>query len=127
MTSKKIVETLDAPAALGPYSQGIEYRGVYYFSGQIGIDPKTNQMRDTFEQQAQQILDNIDGILKSCDLTRKHIIKTTIFLIELEQFATINELYKNYFTPPFPARSCLEVSRLPKDALIEIEVMACSK
>ena len=120
----KIISTTNAPAAVGTYSQGIAYNGVYYFSGQIGLDPQTNQMGTTFEQQARQILDNIDGLLKACQLTRQHILKTTIFLTDLGQFGTINELYQSYFTPPFPARSCVEVSRLPKDALIEIEVIA---
>lgn len=122
--SHKIITTPNAPAAIGIYSQGVEYNGTYYFSGQIGLDPQTGQMRDDLEAQGRQILDNIDGLLEACGLTRRHIIKTTVFLTDLEQFAKVNELYQAYFSSPFPARSCVEVSRLPKDALIEIEAMA---
>ena len=120
----QIISTDLAPKAVGTYSQGVEYNGIYYFSGQIGLNPKDGQMREGFEQQAKQILDNIDGLLQSCHLTRQHILKTTIFLVNLNEFTKINTLYEDYFTPPYPARSCVEVSRLPKEALVEIEVIA---
>ena len=123
-TEHNIITTSQAPQAVGPYCQGVQYNGIYYFSGQIGLDPQTGQMAQGFTPQAQQILHNIDGLLKACQLTRQHILKTTIFLTDIEQFATINQLYQDYFTPPYPARSCLEVSKLPKSALVEIEVIA---
>lgn len=120
----QIIKTDLAPSAVGTYSQGVVYNGIYYFSGQIGLNPKDNQISKDFERQAKQVLSNIDGLLESCGLTRRHILKTTIFLIDLKEFAKVNTLYQEYFTPPYPARSCVEVSRLPKDALIEIEVIA---
>lgn len=122
---KNTIVTDQAPAAIGTYSQGIEHNGVYYFSGQIGLDPATNQLVEGLQQQAQQILRNIDGLLDACGLTRQQILKTTVFLTDLGQFSQVNELYQSYFESPYPARSCVEVSRLPKDAVIEIEVIAC--
>lgn len=121
---KKIIQTEKAPAAVGTYSQGVKHNGIYYFSGQIGLDPATMQMADGFRAQADQIMKNVDGLLESCGLDRTHIIKTTIFVTDLGNFSIVNEVYENYFTAPYPARSCVEVPRLPKDALIEIEVMA---
>ena len=121
---KNIITTDKAPAAVGAYSQGVEYNGIYYFSGQLGLDPKTQQLQEGLLQQGQQILYNIDALLKACNLDRRHILKTTIFLTDLREFSKINELYQDYFEAPFPARSCVEVSRLPKEALIEIEAIA---
>jgi len=122
--SKNIVQTDKAPAAVGTYSQGVEYNGVYYFSGQIGIDPATGNLKEGFQEQMDQILKNIDGLLESCNLTRNHILKTSIFLTDLGQFNLVNEAYIKYFEQPYPARSCVEVPRLPKDSLVEIEVIA---
>ncbi len=122
--TKNIVKTDLAPAAVGTYSQGVEYNGVYYFSGQIGIDPKTSQLVAGFENQVAQIMKNIDGLLESCNLTREHIIKTSIFVTDLANFDQVNQAYINYFTEPYPARSCIEVPALPKGALVEIEVIA---
>ena len=119
-----IVKTSNAPAAIGAYSQGIICEGMYYFSGQIGLDPGSMNMREGFEEELKQILDNIDGLLKSQNLTRKHVIKTTIFLTDLNNFAEVNRAYESFFTKPYPARSCVEVSALPKNATIEIEVIA---
>ena len=121
---KKIVETNLAPKAVGTYSQGVDLGDLVFFSGQIGLDPKTMEMSIGFDAQIQQILKNIDGLLESQNMTRDDIVKTTIFLLSLEDFDKANQFYKNYFTGPYPARSCVEVSRLPKDALIEIEVIA---
>ena len=121
---KNIIQTDLAPAAVGTYSQGVEDNGVYYFSGQIGIDPKTSQLKEGFEEQTQQILNNIDGLLESCSLTREHIIKTSIFVTDLGKFDLVNQAYIKYFSEPYPARGCVEVPNLPKGALIEIEVIA---
>lgn len=122
---KKIINDTMAPKAVGTYSQGVEINGTFYFSGQIGINPETSQMVTTgFKDELDQILKNIDHLLKGCNLTRENIFKTTIFLTDLENFNLVNEAYTNFFKAPFPARSCVEVSRLPKDALVEIEVLA---
>ena len=121
---KKIIQTNLAPQAVGTYSQGVEYNGVFYFSGQIGINPQTNQLKESFEDQTLQILENIDGLLKSQDLNRDNIIKTSIFLVDLKNFEQVNKAYIDFFTNPYPARSCVEVSALPKGALVEIEVIA---
>ena len=121
---KKIIQTDKAPAAVGTYSQGVELDGVFYFSGQIGLDPKTMEMKDGFEAQLNQILSNVDGLLDSQGLTRENIFKTTIFVTDLGNFPSVNAAYENYFQQPYPARSCVEVPALPKGALVEIEVMA---
>ena len=121
---KNIVNTDKAPKAVGTYSQGVEHNGVYYFSGQIGIDPTTGHLVDGFEAQTKQVMKNIDGLLDSCELTREHILKTSIFLTDLNNFGKVNEAYVEYFAEPYPARSCVEVPKLPKGALVEIEVIA---
>ncbi len=121
---KKIIETEGAPSAVGAYSQGVKFGNTFYFSGMLGIDPKTNTMKQSFEEQLDQILKNIDALLKSQALTRDNVIKTTIFMKDLSDFTQVNEAYQNYFSTPYPARSCIEAARLPKDALVEIEVIA---
>ena len=121
---KNIIETNKAPQAVGTYSQGVEYNGVYYFSGQIGINPNTNEMSSDFNEQLTQIMQNIDGLLEHCQITREHIIKTTIFLTDLAKFNLVNDAYVKFFSAPYPARSCVEVPALPKGALVEIEVIA---
>jgi 2-iminobutanoate/2-iminopropanoate deaminase len=122
--TKKIISTDKAPAAVGTYSQGVEHNGVFYFSGQIGIDPATSKLLDGFENQMEQILKNIDGLLESQGIDRTHIIKTSIFVTDLGKFNIVNEAYINYFEEPYPARSCVEVPNLPKGAVVEIEVIA---
>lgn len=122
--TKNIVQTDLAPSAVGTYSQGVEHNGVFYFSGQIGIDPKTSQLVEGFQNQIDQIMKNIDGLLESCSITREHIIKTSIFVTDLNNFGQVNDAYIKYFSEPYPARSCIEVPRLPKDSLVEIEVIA---
>ena len=122
--SKIIVDTHKAPAAIGTYSQGVGVNGTFYFSGQIGLNPKSGEMADGFKAQMQQILDNIDGLLESQDLKRDNIVKTSIFVTDLGNFGLVNEGYLSFFQKPYPARSTVEVSKLPKDALVEIEVIA---
>lgn len=122
--NKTIIKTDLAPEAVGTYSQGVEYNGTYYFSGQIGLDPKTMTMEEGFRPQLNQIMKNIDGLLKSQDLTRENIIKTSIFVTDLANFGEVNEVYTEYFSEPYPARSCVQVPALPKGALVEIEVIA---
>lgn len=121
---KKIISTDKAPAAVGTYSQGVEYNGVTYFSGQIGLDPATMEMKADFVGQLDQIMKNIDGLLESQDMKRDNIIKTSIFVTDLANFGEVNKAYEAYFSEPYPARSCVQVPALPKDALVEIEVIA---
>ncbi|MBT7610148.1 MAG: RidA family protein [Bacteriovoracaceae bacterium] len=122
--AKNIIKTDLAPEAVGTYSQGVEVDGTFYFSGQIGLDPKTMTMKDDFQNQLDQIMSNIDGLLNSQDLTRKNIIKTSIFITDLANFGLVNEAYVKFFSEPYPARSCVQVPALPKKSLVEIEVIA---
>lgn len=121
---KKIIATDKAPAAVGTYSQGVFHNGVYYFSGQIGLDAKSGALAEGFDAQLDHVLKNIDGLLSSQNLTRSNIIKTTIFMTDLAQFGKVNEAYTKFFEPPYPARSTVQVSALPKGAVVEIEVIA---
>lgn len=121
---KKEIKTDKAPAPIGPYSQGIEFGDFMFFSGQIGIDPETGKLKEGIEEQTKQVLENIKNILESCDLSMQNIVKTTIFLKNIEDFPKVNEVYAGYFNQPFPARSTVAVKNLPKDALVEIEVIA---
>jgi 2-iminobutanoate/2-iminopropanoate deaminase len=122
--TKQIISTDKAPAAVGTYSQGVFHNGVYWFSGQIGLDPKSGEMQSGFDAQLSQIMQNIDGLLESQGLLRNNIIKTTIFMTDLAQFGKINDAYTSFFAAPYPARSTVQVSALPKGALVEIEVVA---
>lgn len=122
---KQIVQTDLAPKAVGTYSQGVRVDNTFYFSGQVGLDPKTGELQNGFDAQLQMILSNIDGLLKSQQLTRENIVKTTIFMTDLSNFGKVNAAYENFFKAPYPARSTVQVSGLPKGAVIEIEVIAC--
>lgn len=124
MKNKIIVNTHKAPGAVGTYSQGVGIDGVFYFSGQIGINPKSGLLLEGFEAQLNQIMENIDGLLESQDLARENIVKTSIFLTDLNNFSKVNDAYISFFSSPYPARSTVEVSGLPKGALVEIEVIA---
>lgn len=121
---KNIIQTDLAPKAVGTYSQGVEHQGVYYFSGQIGLNPKSGELAVGFEAQVKQIMENIDGLLEACSISREHIIKTSIFVTDLGNFSLVNEAYIEFFSEPYPARSCVEVPNLPKGAVVEIEVIA---
>ncbi len=120
---REILATPNAPAAVGTYSQGVKHQGVWYFSGQIGLD-LNGQMREGFDAQLEQVLKNIDGLLAGAQLDRSHILKTTIFMTDLAQFSKVNEAYTKFFQAPYPARSTVQVPALPKGALVEIEVIA---
>ncbi len=122
---KKEINSNNAPSAIGPYSQAIRAGNILFISGQIPIDYKTGNISgDTIKIQAHTVLENIKNILISADLSLENVTKTTIFLKDLSLFESVNEIYANYFKNPFPARSTVEVSRLPKDVLIEIEAVA---
>jgi 2-iminobutanoate/2-iminopropanoate deaminase len=121
---KIIVNTDLAPAAVGTYSQGVGVNGTFYFSGQIGLDPKTAVLAEGFSAQLKQVMANIDGLLKSQNLTRENIVKTSIFLTDMNNFAEVNVAYTEFFKAPYPARSTVEVPKLPKGSLVEIEFIA---
>lgn len=120
----KIIETEKAPAAIGPYSQAIISGSFIYTSGQIPIVPETGLLVDgTIKEQTEQVIKNIDAILYAARSSLKNVVKTTCYLKNISDFSTFNSIYAKYFTSK-PARSCVEVAKIPKDALIEIEVIA---
>lgn len=122
---KKVISTKNAPAAIGPYSQAIEINGFVYISGQLGIVPSSGNLKDGgVEAQAQQSMENIKAILEESKLSFENVIKTTIFLTNMADFAKVNSIYEKYFTEIFPARSTIQVAGLPKGGLVEIEVVA---
>lgn len=121
----KAVSTDKAPSAIGPYSQAISAGGFLFTSGQIAIDPLTSRMvPGGIEAQTRRVLDNLREILGSMGLTFQNVIKTTLFIKDMGDFPLINKIYAEYFSGPFPARSTVEAAKLPKDALIEIELIA---
>ncbi len=125
---KEIISTDKAPAAIGPYSQGVRAGGFLFLSGQIALDPKTmTVVEGDVAAQAEQILKNMKGALESQGLDFSDVVKTTVFIKDMNDFGKINEIYGKSFTKDAPARSCVEVARLPKDVLIEIEAIALLK
>ena len=122
---KDVISTNNAPAAIGPYSQAISVNGMLYTSGQIPIDPKTgNLVEGGITEQTVRVLENLKGVLQAAGASFDKVVKTTVFIKNMGDFATVNEIYGTYFKAPYPARSCVEVARLPKDVLIEIECIA---
>lgn len=121
----KAINTKNAPAAIGPYSQAIEVNGFVYTSGQLPIDPTTGEFAGSdVKSQAEQSLKNVKAILEEAGLTMKNVVKTTVFLADMADFAAMNEVYSTYFSEPYPARSAVAVKTLPKGALVEIECVA---
>jgi len=121
----QMIYTDKAPKAIGPYSQAVKYESFVFISGQIAIDPETQEfIGGTVEEQTKRIMENIKAILEEAELNFNHVIKTTIYLKDMNDFQKVNEVYGSYFTEHKPARATVEVSRLPKDALVEIEVIA---
>ena len=122
---KNVVTTDRGPKPIGPYSQAIKANGFIYLSGQVALDPKTGEITGAeIRQQTERVFENIKGILEAAGGNLHHVIKTTVFLKDMNDFPTMNEVYARYFTSAPPARSTVQVSRLPKDALVEIEVIA---
>lgn len=119
-----IIKTNKAPAAIGPYSQGTVLGGLVFTSGQLPIVVETGTMPDTIEEQAKASLENVKAILEAAGSSMNKVLKTTVFLSDMNNFAAFNAVYSTYFAEPFPARSCVQVARLPKDALVEIEAIA---
>ena len=120
----KTVSTDKAPAAIGPYSQAQIVGSLVYTSGQIPVDPATGLIAEGMEAQAEQVFKNIANLLESAGSSISKVVKTTVFIKNMDDFAAINAVYGKYFTQPYPARSCVEVARLPKDVLIECEAIA---
>lgn len=120
----KVVSTEKAPAAIGPYSQAIITNGFVFASGQIPIIPETGALAEGLEAQAHQVFKNVTELLSAAGTDISKTVKTTVFIKDMNDFAAINAVYSQYFSTPFPARSCVEVARLPKDVLLECEVVA---
>lgn len=120
----KSISTSKAPAALGPYSQGVETQSYIFLSGQIPLDPVDGAMAQGIEAQTHQVFRNIKAVLSEAGLSMNNIIKTTVFLQDISDFGKMNEVYAQYFKAPYPARSAVEVAAIPKGALIEIECIA---
>ena len=124
---KNIVNTSKAPAAIGPYVQAVRTEGLLFTSGQLGIDPATGKLPEGVEAQTVQSLNNLKAILEEAGATFADVIKTTVFVKDLADFATVNALYQKAFGETFPGRSCVQVAALPAGGLVEIEVIAAVK
>ena len=120
----KEIKTDKAPAAIGPYSQAVVVANMVFTSGQIPVNPVTGEIPDSIERQTHQVFSNIKELLCEAGTSMDNVVKTTVFIKDMAHFAKVNEIYATYFVSPYPARSCVEVSRLPKDVLIEVEVIA---
>ncbi len=122
---KDVVHTDRGPKPIGPYSQAIKANGFLYLAGQVALDPKTGEMTGSnIRQQTERVMENMKGVLEAAGSNLHHVVKTTVYLKDLNDFGAMNEVYARYFTLAPPARSTVEVSRLPKDALLEIDVIA---
>jgi 2-iminobutanoate/2-iminopropanoate deaminase len=121
---KKVISTEKAPAAVGPYSQAVRYDKLLFVSGQLGLTLQGNLAGEDVAAQTRQSLDNIRAILAESGMKFADVVKTTIFLTDLNDFGLVNGIYQEYFTAPYPARACVQVVRLPKDGQVEIEVVA---
>jgi 2-iminobutanoate/2-iminopropanoate deaminase len=122
---KEVVTTDRGPKPIGPYSQAIKANGFLFLSGQVALDPKTGEMTGSdIRQQTERVLENVKGILEAAASNLHHVVKTTVFLKDMNEFPAMNEVYGRYFTAAPPARSTVQVARLPQDALVEIEVIA---
>ena len=122
---KKIINTINAPAPIGPYNQAVLLNGVLYTSGQIAIHPATNELViDEIKKETKMVMENLKSVLAAADMTMEDVVKTTIFISDMNNFAAINEVYGSYFTSNFPARETVEVACLPKNVNVEISAIA---
>jgi len=120
-----IISTEKAPKAIGPYSQAVRAGNLLFISGQLPIDPASGDMPASAAAQTERSLQNLKAIVEAAGMTMADVVKVNVFMADLSEFATMNEVYGRYFSAPFPARAAVEVSRLPKDAMVEIEAVAC--
>lgn len=118
------IESGNAPKAIGPYSQAVLVDDTLYVSGNIPVNPKTCDVADGIVNQSKQVFENMKAVLNEAGMGFENVVKTTAFLTDLSNFATFNEIYASYFVAPYPARSCVEVSKLPKNVLVEVECIA---
>lgn len=121
---KEEIVTKKSPQAIGPYSQAVKFDNLVFCAGQIGIDPNTNNLVDGIKNQTKQALDNLKNVLEAAGSDINNILKTTVYLADMNDFAVMNEIYATYFQKPYPARATVEVARLPKGALVEIDCIA---
>jgi 2-iminobutanoate/2-iminopropanoate deaminase len=122
---KQTIQTTNAPAAIGPYSQAVRAGDLLFVSGQIPLDPKTGELvRGSISEETKKVLDNLKAIIEAAGGSLGDVVKTTIFLKDMGSFAAVNEVYGTYFPQPFPARATVEVARLPRDVNVEIEAIA---
>ncbi|KAE9413829.1 hypothetical protein Angca_007013, partial [Angiostrongylus cantonensis] len=122
--TRQIIHSANAPAALGPYSQAVRVNNTIYISGSLGLDPKTGELKQGIKEQTHQSLKNIGEVLKAAGVGYGNVVKTTVLLADINDFTTVNDIYKDYFTTRFPARAAYQVAVLPKHALVEIEAVA---
>lgn len=120
---RKTIATSNAPSAIGPYSQAVQFGNMIITSGQLGMNA-AGEFPDSVSEQTKQSLTNVKAILEAADYAMEHVVKTTVFLKDMGDFQTVNEVYATFFAEPYPARSAVEVAKLPKDGLVEIEVIA---
>lgn len=125
--SKQPISTDRAPGALGPYSQAIDTGTFIFASGQLGLDPASGELAEGVQEQARVALENVTAVLDAAGSSLDQVVKTTVFLQDMNDFVAMNEIYGQFFKEPYPARSAVQVARLPKDALVEIEVIALKK
>lgn len=118
------IESGNAPKAIGPYSQAVLVDDTLYVSGNIPVTPSTGDVADGIVNQSKQVFENMKAVLNEAGMGFENVVKTTAFLTDLSNFATFNEIYASYFVAPYPARSCVEVSKLPKNVLVEVECIA---
>lgn len=123
----KVIQTSQAPAAIGPYSQGIIVNNLFYSSGQIPLTAEGSLVTGDIKEQAHQVFKNLQAVLEAAGASLETVVKTTVFIKNMDEFAALNDVYGEYFSTHKPARSCVEVARLPKDVLVEIEVIALVK
>jgi len=120
----KEIKTNNAPSAIGPYSQAVVTKNIVFTSGQIPVNPSTGEIPDGIDEQANQVFTNLKNLLEASGTSIDKVVKTTVFIQNMKDFMAVNAVYDTYFKEPYPARSCVEVSKLPKDVLIEVEAIA---
>jgi len=123
----KIIKTPNAPAAVGTYSQAVMANGFLFASGQLGLNPATGELQPDFKSQAEQVMKNVKAVLEEAGLSMANVVKTTVLLSDINNFAALNEVYAQYFNEPYPARSAFAVRDIPKGGLIEMEVIAAAE